>query len=305
MASRSVWKGHVRFSLVTIPVKAYTAAAGGGGRVHLNQLHGRLPTGEPCGARIRYMKYCPTHGEIPSSEIVSGYEIAKDQYAVIDPDEVDKLRPENERAVNIEAFLDPGQVEPRMFSGKTYFLVPDGVVGKKPYALLMRAMAEQDKVAFAQGVFQNREQIMVLRPRGRLLVANFLSYADELKDPAEFEPEVPEVEVPKAEVDLAKTLLAQLAKPDFDLAEYKDKYEERLRQLIDAKVEGQEVVAAPSHEEAQPVINLMEALQKSLAEAKAAGGGGGKAPAKPPKQVAPGTAGKRSAASGARKRKTS
>lgn len=299
MAARSVWKGHIRFSLVTIPVKAYTAAASGGGRIHLNQLHGSLSSGEPCGARIRYMKYCPVHGEVPNSEIVSGFEIAKDQYAVIDPGEVDKLRPANERAIGIEAFLDEDAVEPRYFNGKTYFLVPDGAVGKKPYALLMRAMTEEGKVAFAQGVFQTREQIMMLRPRGRLLVANFLSYNKELKNPAEFDPEVPEVEVPEAEVNLAKTLLGQLSPKTFDLSDYRDLYEERLQTLIDAKVAGQEVVAAPTEEEPAPVINLMEALQKSLEEAKAASG----APAKPAKQVAPGTAGKRAAAS--RKRKTS
>src|SRR5690606_41039717 len=102
-AARSVWKGHIRFSLVTIPVKAYTATATGGGRTHLNQLHGNLPNGEECGARIRYMKYCPTHGEVPGNEIVSGYQGAKDQYVVIDPSEVEKLRPPNERAIGIQA----------------------------------------------------------------------------------------------------------------------------------------------------------------------------------------------------------
>ena len=295
MAARSVWKGHVRFSLVTIPVKAYTATATGGGRIHLNQLHGNLPSGEECGARIRYMKFCPTHGEVPANEIVSGYQVSKDRYVIVDPAEVDKLRPANERAINIEAFLDKERIEPRFYNDKTYFLVPDGAAGKRPYALLLRVMADENKIAFAQGVFQNREQIMALRPRGRLLVANFLSYADELKSPAEFEDEAPEVEVPKQELDIARTLVAQLSPEEFDLAAYKDRYEERLKQLIEAKVAGEEVVAAPEEEPA-PVINLMEALQKSLQQAQAA--------AKPPKQVAAGTAGKR-AAGGARKRKSS
>src|SRR5690606_8926836 len=92
MAARSVWKGHIRFSLVTIPVKAYTATASGGGRIHLNQLHARGPDGEECGSRIRYMKYCPVHGEVASSEIISGYQVDKDRYVVIDTDEVEKLR---------------------------------------------------------------------------------------------------------------------------------------------------------------------------------------------------------------------
>src|SRR5690606_14048877 len=131
----------------------------------------------------------------------------------------------SDRAIGIEAFIDKETLEPRYYNGKSYFLVPDGVVGRKPYALLMRAMSEENKVAFAQGVFQNREQIMLLRPHGKLLVANFVAYEQELKNPAEFEGEVPEVEVPRNEVDLAKTLLAQLTREEFDLSEYKDEYE--------------------------------------------------------------------------------
>lgn len=289
MAARSVWKGHIRFSLVTIPVKAYTASASGGGRVHLNQIHA-----PDCGARIKYMKYCPVHGEVSSSEIVSGYQFAKDQYVIIDPDEVDKLRTPNDKAIGIDAFIEADAVEPRYYNGRSYFLVPDGVVGRKPYQLLLRAMSEEGKVAFAQGVFQNREQIMLLRPQGRLLVANFLAYDEQMKKPAEFEEEVPEAQISSKEVDLAKNLVGQLARDDFDIAAYRDQYELRLEQLIESKVSGQEVISPPQEEEV-PVINLMEALQKSLDEAKSK--------AKPAKRVAPSTAGKRKTA--ARKRKTS
>lgn len=299
MASRSVWSGHVRFSLVTIPVKAYTATASGGGRIRLNQLHGHTGNGEDCGARIKYMKYCPVHGEVGSDEIVSGYQLDKDRYVVIDTDELEKLRTPAEKAIGIEAFVDRDALEPRHYNGKSYFLVPDGVVGRKPYALLMRALSEENKVAFAQGVFQRREQIMLLRPHGRLLVANFLAYENEMKNPAEFEGEAPEVELPKQEVDLAKTLLAQLTDENFDLGRYRDEYEHKLEKLIEAKVAGEEIVAAPAEEEEAPVINLMEALQKSLAEAK----GKAAASARPPKQAAPSTAQKRKAAS--RKRKSS
>ena len=220
MASRSVWKGHIRFSLVTIPVKAYTAAASGGGKIHLNQLHGQSSDGQDCGSRIKYLKYCPVHGEVPSSEIVSGYQVDKDRYVIIDTDEIEKLRKPSDRAIGIEAFIDKDELPPRYYNGKSYFLVPDGVVGRKPYALLMRAMVEEKKVAFAQGVFQSREQIMLLRPQGKLLVANFIAYEGEMKNPAEFEPEVSDIDVPKTEVDLAKTLVAQLTRKKFDLAKY-------------------------------------------------------------------------------------
>jgi hypothetical protein len=149
-SARTVWKGFIQFSLVSVPVRAYTAAAGGGGggRISLNQLH------SACHSRIKYQKVCPLHGEVPADEIVSGYEFAKDQYVVVDPAELDKLRTPKERAVTIEGFIDPADVPIRHYSGTAYYLAPDGPIGHKPYALLHRVMQDTGRVGFAHATGQ-------------------------------------------------------------------------------------------------------------------------------------------------------
>jgi len=259
MASRSVWKGFIRFSLVSVPVKAYTATASGGG-ISLNQLH------KGCGSRINYKKTCPIHGEVKADEIVSGYEYADNQYVIINPDELEKLRTPKDRAIDINAFIPQDAIDPAYYSGKTYYLVPDGPIGLKPYALLHRTMIDQKRFAFAQVVFTGKEQIVLLRTIGGLIAMTPLSYASEVKAPAEFEPEVPKVEVSPEELKLAKSLTDAMTTDDFDMAAHKDLYSERLHKLIEAKIAGQDVVAAPAEESPQ-VINLMEALQKSVAAA--------------------------------------
>ena len=297
MASRSVWKGFLQFSLVNVPVKAYTAAVSGGGGISLNQLH------KECHSRINYKKVCPVHGEVPANEIVSGYEFAKGQYVVIDADEIDKLRSEKDKAINIAAFIEPACLDIRYYSGRTYYLAPDGPVAQKPYALLYKAMRENDRYAFAQVVMQGKEQIVLIRPVDGLLMMSFLNYQQEIKSPAEFQDEVPKHEIGPDEMKLAKTLMDALAVRDFDFSQYHDKYVENLTKLIEAKVSGQEIVA-PAGEEQPQVINLMEALQKSIDAAKQARETTGTAAGKPPKQVAPSRAAA-AAAGTQKKRKTS
>src|SRR5262249_40436231 len=130
MAARSSWKGFLRFSLVSVPVKAYNATTSGGGEITLNQIHA------DCHSRIKYQKVCPVHGEVSGDAILSGYEFAKGQYVVVDPAEIEKLRPESDKAVQIDAFVSPATIDPIYQNGKTYYLVPDGPVAFKPYALL-------------------------------------------------------------------------------------------------------------------------------------------------------------------------
>lgn len=290
MAARSVWTGYIRFSLVSIPVKAYTATASGGGKISLNQLH------KSCGSRIKYQKVCPTHGELKADDIVSGYEFADDQYVTIDTEELVKLRSKSDKTIGIEAFIAEDAVEPRYYSGRMLYLVPDGPIGKKPYSMLHQIMCQEKKAAFSTGVFSNKEQIILLRPVGKLLAATFLAYQDEVRSPAEFEGEVGDIAADKKELDLARMLVDQLSEEKFNFGAYKDKYDAELEKLIQAKVAGSEVIAAPT-EEAPQVINLMEALQKSLDAAKS------KTKAKPPMIAAPASA--EAAAAPKRKRKTS
>jgi DNA end-binding protein Ku len=287
MPGRSTWKGYLKLSLVSVPVKAYTAAASGGGEIHLNQLHAE------CHSRIQYKKFCPIHGEVANDAIVSGYEQAKGQYVVIDPEELDKLRTESDKAITVDVFIEPTKLDP-IYYDKTYYLVPDGPVGQKPYGVLHRGMIELNRHAVAQVVLHNREQIVLLRPLDGLLALTTLYYENQIKRPASFQDEVPQVEIPPKELDLAKMLIEASTTEEFAFGKYQDAYTDRLTKLIEMKVAGQQIVAPSLHEEAQ-VINLMDALRESVARAQKT------AKARPPKKMAPSTG----QAAPARKRKTS
>jgi DNA end-binding protein Ku len=277
MAARSSWKGYLKLSLVSVPVKAYTATAGSSNEIHLNQLHAE------CHSRINYKKTCPVHGDVPNDQIVSGYEHAKGQYVLIDTDELDKLRTENEKAINIDAFIPANGLDPIYSTGKTYYLVPDGPVGQKPYALLRDAMVELKRQAIATVVMSGKEQIVLLRPMDNLLSMTLLSYEHQVTKPSNFDSELTKPAVEPEELKLAKTLIDASTPKKLDYGKYRDVYTEKLTKLIEAKVAGQEIVAAPVVEDAQ-VINLMDALRKSVAQAQKAAPE--EAATKPPKKMA-------------------
>jgi len=257
MAPRTSWKGFLRLSLVSVPVKAYTAA-NSDEEVRLNQLHAE------CHGRVRYKKVCESHGELKGEDIVSGYEYAKDQYVVIDDDELSSVRAQQDHAVHIDGFIDPGKVDPVYFAGKTYYLLPDGPAGARPYALLVRGMQESQLVALAQVVIAGREQFVQLRPQDGMLVMSVLSYPKKVKLSTTFRDELPNEQPSAGELALAQTLIQASTLPEFDLEKYRDGYVENLTKLIKLKVEGKEIVKAPDLEEPK-ILNLMDALKKSVA----------------------------------------
>jgi DNA end-binding protein Ku len=262
---RATWKGFIKLSLVSVPVKGYTATSSSES-VSLNQLHNE------CHSRIQYKKTCPIHGEVPNEEIVKGYQFAKDQYAIIDTDEIEKLRTDSDRSINIEKFVRPELLDPIYYAGKTYYLTPDGQPGQKPYALLHQALVDENLCGLAQVVISSREQLVVLRPIDKLLAISVLHYAEELNKPAAYEEEVAGADVSEQELKLAKTLIEATTSDELKLEEYRDLYNERLTKLIETKVAGQEVVQAPA-EDGPAVINLMDALKASVERTK------GRAPA--------------------------
>ncbi len=262
MSARASWRGFLRIRLVSIPVKAYSAAASGA-KIHLNQLH------RDCHSPIKYQKVCPVHGEVEGESIVSGYHYAKGRYVVIDSDELEKLRRDSDKVVEVEGFLPKGAVDSLYLSGKDYFLVPEGPVGQKAYALIREVMNERGQSALAKIVLSRREQLVLLRPFGRLLVMSVISYAGEVKDPTAFEDEVEEGGITAPELELAGTLLDAAALDTYDPACYRNEYTARLTELIEAKVEGREIARAPAPGEPQ-VIELMEALRASVARAEKA-----------------------------------
>lgn len=262
MAARSSWKGFLKLSLVSIPVKAYTASSSGGGEISLNQLHA------DCHSRIKYQKLCPIHGEVTQDQIIMGYEYSKGQYVVIDTAELEKLRTESDKAISIDTFIKPEDVDPIYFSDKSYYLTPDGPAGQKSFALLQQAMVDQGLWAVAKVVMHGKEQVVLVRPMEKLLGMTTLCYQSQVKAPSSFEDELGTPDLSSEEMKLVNMLVSATAEKPFDHAEYRDLYTERLTKLIESKIEGKELVAAPSEEPAQ-VINLMDALKQSVAKVTA------------------------------------
>ena len=160
MPPRSSWKGFLRVSLVSLPVKGYSASSSNGASIRLNQLHAQ------CHCRIKQPRVCPLHGELGSDQIVSGYEHAKDQYVIVDPQELDKLRTANDKAITVDKFVAAEVIDPIYHAGKTYYLVPDGPVGQKPYRLLYQTMISRKLHAVARVVLARKEQLVLVRPVG-------------------------------------------------------------------------------------------------------------------------------------------
>lgn len=264
MAARPSWKGHLRLSLVAVPVEAYTAAAPGKGEIHLNQLH------EPCHSRIRYVKTCPVHGEVPNDEIVYGYEYAKDQYAVLEPGERETFRQQGERAMTIDRFVPLAAVDPIYYSGRNYFLLPDGAGADKPYRVLCEAMHDEKRCALGQVVISGREELALVRPVETVLTMSLLTYSTQIKPLAHFVEEVGEGRVSADELRLARTLIQQTSANDAKLEKYEDTYTRKFKEAIEAKIAGKEVITSAAEEEV-PVVNLMDALRKSLKQGPGTG----------------------------------
>ncbi|MCA9211613.1 MAG: Ku protein [Planctomycetales bacterium] len=259
MAPRVTWKGFLNLSLVSVPVKAYTSS-NSGGSITLNQLHAE------CNSRVNYKTSCPVCGDISRSDIVKGYQYAKDQYVVIDLDELEKLRTKDEtRAIRIDKFVAPGKIDPVHYTDTHYYLLPDGPAGQKPYALLIAAMQVKDVECIAQVVLHNKEQLVLVRPLEGLLCMTVLKYATQVKSIEQFTDELNPVEVSDAELQLAGTLIDETTVDDLDLSEYTDVYTERLNQLIESKVEGKQLVVPPQAD-TPDVVDLMDALKASVAQ---------------------------------------
>ena len=270
--SRTSWKGFLKLSLVSVPVKAFTVNDTSS-EVRLNQLH------KDCHSRVKYQKICPEHGELKSDSIVSGYEHQKDQYVVVEPDDLDKLRTKSDRAVGIDGFVPEDAIDNRYYAGKAHYLMPDGIAGERPYALLREGMQKNGVCAIAQVVMSGREQLVVVRAIDRMLVMFGLHYPQRVRKIDDYQNEIEEIEFKPEEVALTETLITASKLDEFDLDSYSDQYVRKLKKLIELKVDGQEVVQAPDHEEPK-ILNLMDALKKSVAEAQAKqasgddGGGG-------------------------------
>jgi len=264
MAAHASWKGFLKLSLVSVPVKAFTATATSN-EITLHQLHAKTHT------RIQYKKVAPEVGEVSNDEIVKGYEYDKGQYVIINEDELDKLRTESDKSVRIDGFITPEQLSSIYLGGRTYYLTPDGPVGQKPYNLLLKGMESNGVCAIAEVVISQKEQVVMLRPVDGLLAMTVLNRKDEVKAASAFKDEIGETTASEAESSLTDTLIKASMIKDFDFGRYHDVYKEKLTALIQLKIEGKEIVQVRDPEEPK-IINLMEALKRSVAEAQAAAG---------------------------------
>ncbi len=266
----AIWSGTIGFGLVSVPVKLVSATKSKD--VRFNQLE------ESTGARIRYRKVSDATGEeVPNESIVKGYEVAPGQYVVVDDEDMKALAPKASRTIEIEDFVDLEQIDPLYFE-QPYYLAPEAQA-LKPYRLLVEAMTELKKVAIGRVIMRSKERLVAIRPVDGVLCVETMRYADEVLPASSVLPEDAEVEEPTArELEMAEQLVEALA-GDFEPEKYEDSYREQLLALIEKKAAGEEIVAEPVVEEQGKVVDLMAALEASLARAGRGGEGDADAPA--------------------------
>jgi DNA end-binding protein Ku len=254
-----MWSGAISFGLVNVPIKLYSAVSKKTVRFH--QLNSET------GNRIQQKRVDPETGdEVAYESIVKGYELTRDRYVLITPEELETLDPEKTRSIDIEDFVDESEIDP-IYYDHPYYLVPDKGAAKA-YGLLLNAMADADKVAIARVVIRSKEQLVAIRPHrdGDLLVMETMVFADEVVGTDELDglPDSKELSVSDRELKMARQLIESLT-DEFDPGKYKDSYREKVLQLIERKAEGEEIAVQPETPEPAKVPDLMAALEASLA----------------------------------------
>jgi DNA end-binding protein Ku len=249
----SVWKGHLVFGMVSFPIRLFSAARSE--TISFNMLH------KDDHSRIKQMTYCQLEDKpIPRSETVKGYEYEKDHYVVVDDEDIKKVAPRTAKVMEILEFVKADQVDP-IYLESSYYVAPDEG-GEKAYALLFTALKDSGYYGVAKVAMHNREHIIVLRPGAKGILSHTMYFQDEIRQVEEFRTDTSLVK--EKELAMAKMLISSLEE-NFEPQKYHDSYRENLKKMIEDKIEGRNVVETPS-EHFAPVIDIMEALKKSLAE---------------------------------------
>ena len=290
MAARPTWKGYLKISLVNIPIKVFPATDAGA-TLSFNQLHGE------CQTRIQQKRWCPKcEREVPNTDIVKGFEFEKGRYVIVDEEDIEKVRVDSTRVINLEKFTDDTAIDP-IYLERPYYLAPDGPVAREAFAVIREGM--KGKAGIGKVALYGREYLVKVQPRERGLVMYTLRHASEIRsmDAIDELADMPETVKP-AEVALAQQVIGTF-EGSIDFSDYRDDYQEGLREIIDAKIAGREFVA-PEAQAPPKVVNLMEALRRSLDSI----GGSKKKPAQASQIVPEATrAAGRSSAQGASPRK--
>ena len=252
----SVWSGYLTFGLISMPVRLFSGARSSG--ISFNQLH------RTDHHRVKQQLICSVDGQVlERSDIVKGYEYRKGEYVIIEPDEIKKIEPKTAKTMEILEFVKASEVDPVYFES-SYYMMPEEA-GRRPYALLTKALEESEYVAIAKLTMHNREYTVFLRPHKGGMMLHTMYYSEEVREVESFG--APDVEVKEAEIKVAHQLIEALA-GDWDPEKYHDTFQENLKKLIETKLEGGEVQAVEQPKKMAPVVDLMAALKESLAQTK-------------------------------------
>ena len=253
---RAYWKGFLRLSLVSIAVELYNAVDSGA-EFSFNQIH------KPSGKRINYTKTVKGIGEIDNADIVKGYEVDKDQYIILEPDEIDAIKIESKKTLDLQQFVDVTEIDPRYFE-RPYYVVPADDHAMEGYLVIREALRKVGKVGVGQITMGGREHLVAVGPVDKGLIMEILRYSDQLKPASSYFNDFPEMKLDAEMVELATELVGRKASK-FEPARYSDGYSVALKKLVDEKAKGHKIVAAPDAEpRASNVVNLMDALRKSV-----------------------------------------
>lgn len=281
-SARAYWKGFLRLSLVSIGVEIYNAVESKG-EISFRQIH------KPSGRRVNYEKVVQGIGKIDNADIVKGYEVDKDTYITLDPEEIDALKLDSKKTIDLAQFIDAEDIDYRYFE-RPYFVVPQDEMSAEGYVVIRDALRKTNKVGLAQVTIAGREWLVAIAPLEDGLVMEMLRYADELREPADYFDEVPTAKPDKEMVDLAVQLITKKS-ARFDPTKFEDHYQTALKQLVQDKVKGHKIIAP--HEDLRSagsnVVDLMAALRKSVGAAAAkseTASAKTEAPAAPPKTPA-------------------
>jgi DNA end-binding protein Ku len=269
--ARAYWKGHLRLSLVSIAVEIYNAIDTSTD-ITFRQIH------KPSGKRINYTKTVKGVGEVQNADIVKGFEIDDNTYVVLEPDEIDAIKLESKKTIELAQFVDASEIDSRYFE-RPYFVLPADDLSAEGYVVIRTALERAGKVGLGQVTIAGREYLVAIGPLGKGLVMNMLRYGNELRDKDEYFDKVPDLKPEKELVDLA-TQLIKSKSAAFDPGRYKNHYEVALRALIEKKRRGQKIIATTDEpvRASAKVIDLMDALRKSVGDDRKSAGADGKKP---------------------------
>jgi len=259
---RSTWKGHIRFSLVTIPIQVFSAI-NTKGNISFKQLH------KEDNGRIMYKKICShCQDEVAYADIVKGYEYEPDQYVVLEKEEFSAIKLKSNKAIDIESFVDIDEVKPSRFES-VYFVGPNGDIAVNTFNLFRKALIKTKKAGVGRLILRDREDVVLIVPEGNGLVMYKMRYPYEIRDINDV-PGLQDVDIDEKQLELAETLIGSLDKPFADI-DFEDRYREALLEVVDNKVKGKEIVTISEEEDTTPVVDIMDALKKSIETAKKKG----------------------------------